>query len=177
MKDKNDIKYFNSIDKKQFELIYKRYWEKVLAYAISIVHDQSLAEDILQHVFISLWDKRNERCIEDIEAYLKSAVKYSAFHEIRKRLKMNANTNLNEIDLLSDRESDSAIIYKDLYQLVEYIIDKLPTKSREMFQLKFWDGLENKDIAKVLGLSEKTIRNKLSICMKSVRSKLRKVEF
>lgn len=73
-----------SIDAKSFEQIYIRYWDQVLQYAICIVHDESLAKDMVQHVFVSLWDKRKERQIEHIEIYLKRAVKYAALHEIKK---------------------------------------------------------------------------------------------
>lgn len=166
-----------SIDEKCFELIYKRYWDQVLAYATCIVHDQSLAEDIVQHVFVSLWDKRSERHIENIENYLKRAVKYAAFHEIKKRLVIDDNTNLSDVDIIGDQESDQDILYKDLHQRLDEIITKLPSKSKDLFVLKFKDGLDNNAIASALDLSEKTIRNKLSISLKSVRVNLKKVGF
>ncbi|MNT05760.1 RNA polymerase sigma factor [compost metagenome] len=61
--------------------------------------------------------------------------------------------------------------------MIDQLITKLPSKSKDMFMLKFRDGLDNNAIATALDLSEKTIRNQLSICLKSVRMNLKKVGF
>ncbi|MCS3555866.1 MULTISPECIES: RNA polymerase sigma factor [unclassified Sphingobacterium] len=177
MNDKNELICCKSIDEKKFELIYIYYWDQVLQYAINIVHDRSLAQDIVQQVFVSLWDKRHQRQIDNLEVYLKRAVKYTAFHEIKKRLNIDDNTNLSDVDIIGDQESDQDILYKDLHQRLDEIITKLPSKSKDLFVLKFKDGLDNNAIASALDLSEKTIRNKLSICLKSVRVNLKKVGF
>jgi len=169
--------YNKSIDAKSFEQIYIRYWDQVLQYAICIVHDESLAKDMVQHVFVSLWDKRKERQIEHIEIYLKRAVKYAALHEIKKRLAIDDQMDLRDVEVIGDQESDQDIMYQDLHLMIDQLITKLPSKSKDMFMLKFRDGLDNNAIATALDLSEKTIRNQLSICLKSVRMNLKKVGF
>lgn len=177
MSDQNKILSCKSIDAKSFEQIYIRYWDQVLQYAICIVHDESLAKDMVQHVFVSLWDKRKERQIEHIEIYLKRAVKYAALHEIKKRLIIDDKMDLNDVDIISDQESDQDMMYQDLHLAIDHMMTKLPSKSKDMFVLKFRDGLDNSAIADALDLSEKTIRNKLSICLKSIRMNLKKVGF
>lgn len=177
MSDQNNIMCCKSIDAKSFEQIYIRYWDQVLQYAICIVHDESLAKDMVQHVFVSLWDKRKERQIEHIEIYLKRAVKYAALHEIKKRLAIDDQMDLRDVEVIGDQESDQDIMYQDLHLMIDQLITKLPSKSKDMFMLKFRDGLDNNAIATALDLSEKTIRNKLSICLKSVRMNLKKVGF
>lgn len=177
MNDKNELICCKSIDEHSFELIYRCYWDQVLQYAVHIVHDRPLAQDIVQHVFVSLWDKREQRHIKNIEAYLKIAVKYAAFHEIKNRLNIDENRDLNDIDMIGDLESDHDILYKDLHVILDDMMNKFPSKSKDMFVLKFKDGLDNHAIASALHLSEKTIRNKLSICLKSVRVNLKKVGF
>lgn len=177
MSDQNNIMCYKSIDAKSFEQIYIRYWDQVLQYAICIVHDESLAKDMVQHVFVSLWDKRKERQIEHIEIYLKRAVKYAALHEIKKRLAIDDQMDLRDVEVIGDQESDQDIMYQDLHLMIDQLITKLPSKSKDMFMLKFRDGLDNNAIATALDLSEKTIRNQLSICLKSVRMNLKKVGF
>ncbi|WP_437920360.1 sigma-70 family RNA polymerase sigma factor [Sphingobacterium sp. LRF_L2] len=165
------------IDQESFKVIYELYWDKVLQYAQNIVGDESLAEDILQHVFISLWDRRSYLSITNVEAYLKRAVKFSAIHEIKRRLKMDSEVDLQDVTLSAYQDSDNEILYKDLQLVINQLLRSFPSNSQRIFQLKFQEGLDNRAIAEKLQMSEKTIRNQLSLCLKTVRVKLKKAGF
>ena len=71
-------------DKDAFSEIYTRYWKKLFAVAYNRISVESICEDVLHDVFTDLWIKRKAKSIDNLNAYLATAVKYSIFNHIRK---------------------------------------------------------------------------------------------
>lgn len=78
-KDTDLSKKITAIDVKKFEEIYLRYSSKMLLYALNILKEKEVCEDIIQNIFIDFWSKRNSATIHNIEAYLFTAVKFQIF--------------------------------------------------------------------------------------------------
>src|SRR3546814_4338835 len=63
-------------DQTAFEELYRRYWQRCYLQVARRSGDETLAEDITQNVFVSLWEKRKSLHIEHVAAYLFSAVRF-----------------------------------------------------------------------------------------------------
>ncbi|MDR2282666.1 MAG: RNA polymerase subunit sigma-70, partial [Sphingobacterium sp.] len=71
-------------DHQAFTQIYEHYWKSMLLIAWGHTKDKTLAEDVVHEVFMRLWTNRNNRQIQNIKAFLQTAIKYSLFAHYRK---------------------------------------------------------------------------------------------
>jgi DNA-directed RNA polymerase specialized sigma24 family protein len=71
-------------DQDAFAKIYEKYWKKLLGMAIYKTNDRVVAEEIVQELFVSLWEKRKSAVIHNLENYLFVSLKYLIIHHIKK---------------------------------------------------------------------------------------------
>lgn len=161
-------------DKKAFTAIYDRYNGLLYIYAYKIARDEDVAEDLVQEIFIYIWDKRQTiNFTTSISSYLYSAIRYKFFDLVDKR-KVRADY-VQAFQIFLDRgeyQTDNYIIEKELSSIIEKEIDSLPVKMREVFLLSRKANLSTSQIAKRLEISEKTVLNQKSTALKKLKIKL-----
>ena len=148
-------------DHRAFDELYAKTWKQLYIKTYSKLKIEDLAKDIVQEVFVDFWNKRHVRDIQNVQAYLMQAVKFKVLDEFRK-----SRYEFVEIDnfiehLREDTDADSQLISKEFFSALKQWMEKLPDKRREIFKLKYEDGLTNKEIAEKLGVSVKTVQNQL----------------
>jgi RNA polymerase sigma-70 factor (family 1) len=161
-------------DQAAFTGIYERYKGLLYIYACKIVKDDDIAEDLVQEIFIYLWDKRQTiNFNSSISSYLYSAVRYK-FFDLVDHQKVRADYVQAFQEFLDQGEyvTDNYILEKELSALIEKEIANLPAKMREVFLLSRKENLSNQEIAERLDISEKTVKNQLSASLKLLRTKL-----
>ncbi|RYG06177.1 MAG: RNA polymerase sigma-70 factor, partial [Chitinophagaceae bacterium] len=136
--------------------------------------NEEVAEDIIQDVFISLWDKRYILNIQGtISSYLYAAIRYKFFDLVsHQKIRKDYAANFQiYIDTYAS-PTESHVNEKELIQLIEKEVGKLPDKMREVFQLSRYGGMSHREIAQQLGVSEKTVKNQVNNALKILRKKL-----
>ena len=83
LEDEVLLKFLRISDELAFKEIYLRYWKDLYSSAISKINSKEVAEDIIQSVFAGLWEKREKHSIQNISAYLHTAVKYQVINYIK----------------------------------------------------------------------------------------------
>ena len=175
-KDTNLSKKITGIDVKKFEEIYQRYSSKMLLYALNIVKEKEVCEDIIQNIFIDLWSKRDSATIDNIEAYLFTAVKFQIFKYFRDS--KFSNEDLTRLNLVEVSVSASKILeYQDLELAIKNSVSQLPTRCKEIFELSRFEHKSNQEIADLLGVSLQAVKNQISKALTSIRSNLKKEEY
>lgn len=163
-----------SNDTVAFTELYNRYKGILYIYACKITKDDDIAEDLIQELFINLWDKRETiNFTSSISSYLYSAVRYKFFDLVDKQ-KVRADY-VQAFQLFLDKGeylTDNYITEKELAATIEKEIANLPAKMREVFLLSRKENLSNKEIAERLDISEKTVKNQLSTALKTLKVKL-----
>ena len=151
-------------DRQAFEMLFNRYWYKLLKYAARVVQDNNEAEDMVQEVFFSLWEKRNALpSIESVSSYLHGAIRYKGLGYVRSNL--HKNKYLESIAHFFEEGSDAINEQLDANELQEIInteIDKLPPKMREVFILSRIEHLTHKEIAERLNISDATVKKQIN---------------
>lgn len=147
--------------------IYDRYWTKLYLQAYNVVRDRYISEDIVQEIIVQLWMKRTTLEIKYLEAYLYTAVRYQVFKVIRS---YKVIESLKAEEILSVNDADQMLMKKDMQNLLDEGISRLPVKCREVFQLSRKDHLSTKEIAVRLGIAPKTVENQLTIALKRLKS-------
>lgn len=173
--DQNIFEAIRNDDRQAFERLFREYYRPLTAYAFRFVRDLPNAENIVQDVFLKLWQNRREIVITtSLEHYL--------FRSIR-------NHSLNQLDkakvrsgyLKMQMETDS--IHEDytpffpepgLLDKIESAISALPEKRQEIFRMAREEGLKYREIADKLNLSIKTVEAQMTLALKQLREALKK---
>ena len=155
-----------------FTALYDRYWQSLYNSAYKRLHDESPCKDILQEVFKDVWVRRTSLDIENVAAYLHTAVRFQVLKFIS-RNKYVSQFILpfeNMIDL--SLKTDSIVYEKEMDLLLKAWIDTLPAKRRKIFMLRYEERLSTKEIAQKLKISQKTVQNQLGSTLNSLRARL-----
>lgn len=161
-------------DEKAFAELFNRHWRKAHMMAYSKVHNKHVTEEIVQDLFITLWDKRASLSIQNISSYFYTSIKNKSLNYIescvvRKKYWEHYKTFAPQ----SEESTDNIIEYNELLEAIEQGMEHLPKKTKRIFQLNRLEGRSISEIAKLLNLSEKAIEYHLTISLKQLRLHLK----
>ena len=155
-------------DETAFKEFYKENVFKLFQFAFAFVRDKELSEEIVNDVFLKLWQHRSRICeIKNIHVYLYVSVKNTASNYLRKK---SSKKNIDIDHLSADHfytspDQEQILITDELKKLIEQSINQLPPKCKLIFKMVKEDGLTCKDVAAILGISYKTVTTQLTIAL------------
>jgi RNA polymerase sigma-70 factor (ECF subfamily) len=166
-----------SDDQMALELLFSIYFPRLNDFARNVVRDDVISQDIVQEVFVKVWEKRSEiECI-NLEAFLFKLVRNRCIDYI-KHLRVEHN-RMHKIQLLSKYEElyridfvgdePYVLIEQELKQKIERTIQSLPERCREVFILSRINGLKNKEIAEKININIKNVERHLNRAMQAFR--------
>jgi len=164
-------------DQKAFELLFSIFFARLNDFARNVVRDDMISQDIVQEVFVKIWETRKEIESLNLEAFLFRLVRNRCLDYI-KHLKV-VNNRMQEIHISSKYEElyridfignePYVLIEEELKTKIEKTIHKLPDRCREVFILSRLDGLKNKEIAEKLNINIKNVERHLSRALQTFR--------
>lgn len=159
-----------------FDEIYDHYWSMLLRIAIKKTGHVDIAMDLVQDLFIDLWQRRHTVTIHTgLRAYLVSALYHKLFQHFRKQgihekhidqYTLLVHDGLQEIFAVDGYEEN----YTHVLVAIEQSIEEMPDRMRIVFNMKYQRSLSNLEIAEQLGISLQTVKNQLSKALKLVRT-------
>lgn len=157
-------------DLEAFNMIYEQYWSLLINESYKRLHNMALCEEVVQDIFIDLWQQRAVREIQNLEAYLRTCMKFKVFEVYRKNRKTKSMLEEN-LSLMQQHEISEYDQYaqKDLKSLIEDWIAHLPQKRKEIFKMRYLDELSTKEISEMTQSSQNTIQNHLGISIAKLR--------
>ena len=162
----------NQREEAAFNQIYRRYWRLLFEAAVRRVQDEDQAKDIVQDVFAGLWDQRDTFCVENLKAYLLTAVKYQIFNLIaRKKVSDKYFRRLNKTEPVSS-DADETLCFNELVSQYDTILREMPDKRKEIYKLRYDEGLSTQHIAEKLHITQKTVQNQLVKAVHFIKSTL-----
>ncbi|QQT27243.1 RNA polymerase sigma-70 factor [Sphingobacterium spiritivorum] len=155
-----------------FTEIYKRYWKRLFYIAAKKLHDPEEAEEIVQQIFVSMWNRRENLQINtSLNAYLATSVKYRIIKVMDKLYHQQKYA-----DSITSRNLDDStqewLAFLDLKEILNKSISELPEKCQLVFRMSREQYMSQKDIAAALNISEKTVEAHLGKAIKTLRQKL-----
>lgn len=161
-----------------FEDLFRSYYDELCAYAASYVVSAHVAEELVQDLFVDVWERRVERELSEIgRAYLFRALRNRALNHLR-RTRVQARWR-NWARQAPPRTAPSAADDAQLavtIAVVRAVIDDLPPRCREVFLLVRREGLRYDEAAEVLGISRKTVDAQMVKAMRALRAALADVD-
>lgn len=158
-----------------FQKIYNSYWEKLFAYTFNRLHIRAASKEVVQDVFLSMWEKRDVIVINSsLSAYLYAATKHRLLNELRsiKLRKAYASDYVLFVKHLHDNSNIEHQYLIDLHDSLEAAICKLPKQCQIVFRLSRQEHIPNRNIAERLNISVKTVDNYLTQALKCLRASL-----
>ena len=174
---------YTTIDDRNFEEIYLKYFPRLLRFAREYVLFEEDAENIIQDVFTTLWERREDLKIHiSLASYLFILIKNRCIDHLRR--KKYADTGKKQMQesfayeqqmkLYSLEALDHTLISdSDVEQIIARAVDSLPPKCREIFVLNKIDGKKYREIADKLHISVSTVENQMSIALRKLRKQLK----
>jgi len=157
-----------------FAELVRRYWKTVHAMVYARVRSLDATEEIVQNVFISIWDKRSSLAIHNIPAYLYATTKNRVINYIQSQLTYRKHWEYYKQFIKRDENvTEQDVQVNEIMEALESGINDLPAKSKKIFQLHQREGLSIAEIASSLNLSEKAIQYHLTQTTKRLRLHLK----
>ena len=158
-----------------FEQVFKSHFKGLHAYACTIIKDPAPAEEIVQNIFLKLWERKEDINIRENPAvYLYRAVHNESLNYLRHR-KVRAAYQSHAMRQHKQNEQEKPaekVVMGELEKRLETALQELPEQCRTIFQLSRFEDLKYREIADKLGLSIKTIENQMGKALKLLRLKL-----
>jgi RNA polymerase sigma-70 factor (ECF subfamily) len=152
--------------------LFDKYYVVLCRYVSTIIGDHEAAEDVVQSIFIYLWEHHDSIDIHtDIKKYLFTAAKNKALNWLRDNSRF---TSLSPEETDISIYEDLSVEMEELHNLIEKAIQNLPDKCKEIFQLSRDEELTYKEIASLKGISQKTVEAQIHIAIKKLRLYLSK---
>ena len=170
------LKLLKANDDKAFQEIYKRYWRQLYQSAYIKTRSHDTAEEIVQNIFVSLWEKRTSSSIEHLESYLQSAVKYRVINYFKSFLvKEKYLKNLKNQYAETEDTSATNLLLHELNAIIEKAIRELPEKTQIIFNLSRTENYTVKQISESMHLSEKAVEYHITKSLKQLRFYLKEI--
>ncbi len=161
-----------------FNTLYDKYWQTVYIGALKRLKNHDQAQDITQDIFASLWLRRSEQQIENLPAYLYSAVRNRVLNVFEREQRY-----IPIEQLLFDRPhpqnnpADALTLHNELLNRYESLVGCLPSQRKMIFRKYYEEGRSTQEIARQLSLSRKTVQNQLGRAVTFLRTRLSQLFF
>jgi len=151
------------------EMLYKLHWKALYISAYNILKDKEACEDIIQDLFIRIWNGRDKLNItSSLPAYLSAATRYEVYRRLRENRRYEPIVD-EMINALSGHTNYDDLELKELQSQINSVVDTLSPKCKNVYILSRNEQLSHKEIAGKLNISTKTVRNHLTQALHHLR--------
>jgi RNA polymerase sigma-70 factor (ECF subfamily) len=155
-------------DQAAFRVLFDLYHKKIFSLGMHLTHSDVMAEELVQDVFIKLWEKRTELAnIDFLNSWIRTVSKNIASNYLR-RITLEKLV-LSEIATAAPAENVDTGSNMELAQLLEQAIAQLPPQQRRVFILFRKEGLSGEEISKEMNLSIHSVRTYIKLSTQSVK--------
>ena len=165
--------YKNLSPDEKVEILFRKYYPALCKSLYRILKDVSLAEDIVQEVFLKVWDKRhNLQLDEAFQGYLYRSCYNTALNFVKQQ-KPGRDVEITSVAAFSSQDADSTLQFLETEDQILQAIDSLPPKTRQVFSLSRFEELSYKEIAARLDISIKSVEKHMGIALQRLRESLK----
>jgi RNA polymerase sigma-70 factor (ECF subfamily) len=171
------LEQLKTFDINAFEALYVHTRERLFVYAFSILKDEDAAQDIVQELFVDLWENRLFLNIHTgLIGYLVRSVRNRSLDQLKKQ--QNHRRLAKDHFYAAEKEVAIRNILenKELGAVLEAVIHKLPPMPAKVFRLHYIEKLNYTEIAEKLQISSNTVSNHMTRALKDLRENLKNID-
>jgi len=167
----------NTEDSQLFDELFKQYSKPLFYYAVKFVEDE-VAQDIVQDVFIKLWSDRSIIISQSLNSFLFTMVRNSCLQQLEKQKVRNkylesTRLMLQEEELRYFMDENQALIEQELEDKLNEVLNSLPERCRQIFNMSRFENRKNKEIAEELEISVKAVEKQITKALATIRIEMK----
>lgn len=157
-------------DIKAFENLFMHYFPKLKLFLAGFLDSEQEAEDLAQDVFVKIWQNRYSLGkIENLNAYLYRIAKNTLYTYLDRSFFPETIPELDYGYIPSSEELEEIVFAKELEEMIDVTISKMPLQRKKIFILSRKNGLSNEEIALQLNISKRTVETHISAALADLR--------
>ncbi len=162
----------NEGQEKALRYVYKKYCNRIYLLAMKFLKSPELAQELVQDVFLKLWEKRTELDKDrPIEAWLYTVARNKVINQFKKMAREQQKAAIQTLEAVSATEkADKRLLEGEAYQLLNEAVIRLPEKQRQVYTLSRMEGYSRLEIAEQLQISALTVKTHMSRAVLSVKN-------
>ena len=165
------------MDIASFRKYYDEYYDPLCRFLSFYTKDTGTIEDVIQEVFIKLWESKEEADIRYVKTYLFHAAKNKILNHLREEENRHYLLDNWFKQQKWEKQSHDCFDIERFTALLNQTIEQLPQKCKEIFKLSREEKLSYKEIAHKLDVSVKTVETQISIALKKIREAMLRASF
>lgn len=160
-----------------FNILFKRYYNSLLGYALKNVKDSDVAEEICMDVMLGLWKQKGNIILEgDLKPYLFKAIKNAIYNYYRKKTVQTVSLDLlTENSHLTSQSADHQLQVNELQDIYNQQLEKLSPQRRRVYEMSRLENKSYHEIAEDLNLSVNTVENYMVASLAFFRKSLKEI--
>ena len=170
-----NLKVIHQWNDESLEMLYSNFYKALVVFSVQIVDDMSVAEEIVQDIFVKTWQKRNTyKTTATLKAYLYNSVRNESISYMRHKSVERSRIEAFERDFRLMREDDEQSVEQhreEIFRKLLLAIDELPPKLRQLFMLTI-QGKTSEDIAEEMNISLHTVKKQRQRGLERLRKEL-----
>lgn len=149
--------------KKEFEEIYRLHWQRLYDFALIKTQDKDVAEEIVQDLFVTIWENRKELRIINLQSYL--------FTSVRNRIINHYNQKIfADLDTATDTVApDYPLFLDELESALSEALGQLPPKTHNIFMMNRFEGKSAREIAQKLNIPQRTVEYHITQALRQLK--------
>ncbi|MEM1136307.1 MAG: RNA polymerase sigma-70 factor, partial [Bacteroidota bacterium] len=159
-----------------FEYLFKKRYQELLVFSVKVTQLQVISEEIVQDIFVYLWENRNNLIIKSsLKSYLYTAVKHRSIDYVKSkyaRMQSVVESEGGALQIGSNLTTDENLHEQELATVIQAGLQNLPEKCRIIFLMSRDAGLTYQEIAEALSISPKTVKAQMGIALKKMKAYL-----
>ena len=167
------IKGLRSGQESAYEQLFKEFYKPLTVFANSYVKDLETGKEIVQDLFVHLYEKRKTLVITtSVKSYLYQSVRNRCLNHIKHQQVQKSHHDQMKPELDFSDNLEDKIRETELEHMVSKVVDQLPPQCKKIFNMSRVSGLSNGEIAEQLEISKRTVETQISNALKILREKL-----
>ncbi|WP_295120030.1 RNA polymerase sigma factor [uncultured Chitinophaga sp.] len=157
-----------------FRAVFDHYWDKIYSMALAYTKSASLADDVVQEVFIKIWGKREQLpAVEKFDAYLFISARNEIISTLRKKvIHLPLEEHLHQHISAQTPVPDEVLSLKESQALISEAVAILPPQQQRIYILSRTEGLSQQQISEQLGISVSTVKVHMNKALHTIKAYL-----
>lgn len=160
------------INEKTFRQAYDSYYELVCRFLSYYTQDAQIIEEVVQDVFLKLWEDRAELKIEYLKTFLYKCARNKMLNYLRNEQNRTLLMEKWALTELEDQQASDCVDRDEFLFVLQAAVDELPDKCKEIYIMSREESLSYKEIATIKAISIKTVEAQMGIALKRIRENL-----
>lgn len=164
-------------DESAYSEIYQLYAASLIGFASSKLYSLDEARDLVQDVFVYLWDERKNKLIHSsLQSYLFAITRHRIIDHIRRNVTREKYASMVQaLNYNIENNLVENIEAKDLGMAIDKVVSNLPPRTKEIYRLSRVEHKKIAEIAEILHLTDRTVKNQLTTALKVLRNSVGKL--